>query len=109
MIAAGLALLPLAFILQQVQQVGWSEARRLLLRPRVGDLLVDTVRLTVTVTILCMVVGLAAAWCTERTAMPLRRTLAVLLALPLAVPEYVNGFGWVSLVPGLHGFWPACW
>jgi iron(III) transport system permease protein len=107
LLAAGLALLPLAFILQQVQQVGWSEARRLLFRPRVGDLLVNTLQLTVTVTVLCMVVGLAAAWCVERSDVPLRRTLAVLLALPIAVPEYVNAFGWVSVFPRMHGFWAA--
>ena len=107
MVAAGLALLPLAFIIQQVGQVGWSDARRLLWRPRVGELLTNTLQLTITVTVLCVLVGLAAAWCVECTDVPFRRVLAVLLALPIAVPEYVNGFGWVSIVPGMHGFWAA--
>ena len=49
--AAGLALLPLVFIIQQVRQVGWSDARRLLWRPRVGELLANTVQLTVAVTV----------------------------------------------------------
>ena len=35
----------------------------------------------------------------ERTDLPLRRLFAVLLVLPIAVPEYVNGAGWVSLCP----------
>jgi iron(III) transport system permease protein len=90
-----------------VQQVGWSEAKRLLWRPRVGELLVNTVQLTVAVTVLCVVLGLAAAWLVERADLPLRRTCAVLLALPIAVPEYINGFGWVSIVPGMHGYWAA--
>jgi iron(III) transport system permease protein len=106
-VAAGLALLPLAFIIQQVGQVGRSDARRLLWRPRVGELLTNTLQLTITVTVLCVLVGLAAAWCVECTDVPFRRVLAVLLALPIAVPEYVNGFGWVSIVPGMHGFWAA--
>jgi iron(III) transport system permease protein len=107
LVAAGLALLPLVFILQQVSDVGWSEARRLLWRQRVGELLVNSVQLTVAVTAACVVIGLAAAWCVERTDLPFRRTLAVLLALPIAVPEYVNGAGWVSILPGLHGFGAA--
>ena len=107
LVAAGLALLPLAFIVQQVQDVGWSEARRLLWRPRVGELLVNSVQLTLAVTAACVVIGLAAAWCVERTDLPFRRLLAVLLALPLAVPEYVNGAGWVSIFPGLHGLGAA--
>ena len=105
--SAAFAVLPLVFIVIQVRSVGWSEARRLLWRPRVGELLVNTVQLTVTVTLACIVVGLAAAWCVERTNMPFARTLGVLLVLPLAVPEYVNGMAWVSLFPDMHGFWAA--
>ena len=90
-----------------MQDIGWSEARRLLWRDRVGELLVNSVQLTVAVTAGCIVIGLAAAWCVERTDLPLRRTLAVLLALPIAVPEYVNGVAWVSILPGLHGFGAA--
>lgn len=106
-VTGAVAVLPLVFILIQVRGVGWSEAQRLLWRPRVGELLVNTVQLTVLVTVLCIVVGLAAAWCVERSDMPFARTLGVLLVLPLAVPEYVNGSAWVSLFPDMHGFWAA--
>ena len=109
LVAAGLALLPLVFILQQVSDVGWSEARRLLWRPRVGELLVNSVQLTVAVTAACVVIGLAAAWCVERADLPFRRTLAVLLALPIAVPEYVNGAGWVSIFPAFTASERPCW
>lgn len=106
-VAAGLALIPLVFILIQVREIGWSEAQRLLWRPRVGELLVNTVQLTVAVTVLCVLVGLAAAWLVERSDLPLRGLFAVLLVLPITVPEYVNGAAWVSLWPGLHGYWAA--
>ena len=32
---------------------------------------------------------------------------AVLLVLPITVPEYVIGAAWVSLWPGMHGYWAA--
>ena len=39
--------------------------------------------------------------------MPWRRGWAVLLVLPLAVPEFVSSFGWVSFFPSMQGFWAA--
>ena len=51
----------------------------------------------------CGVLGLGAAWLVERTDMPFRRVLAVGLVLPLAVPEYVAGYSWVSLSPRIQG------
>ena len=105
--AAAFALLPLVFILIQVRDTSVAEARRLLFRPLVGELLINTVLLAAIVTVLCVVVGLGAAWCVERTNLPLRGVFAVLLALPIAVPEYVNAAGWVSVLPGLHGLWGA--
>ena len=45
--------------------------------------------------------------CVERTDVPLRRLWAVLLVLPLGIPDFVVGFGWVSIAPGLHGYLAA--
>ena len=39
--------------------------------------------------------------------MPGRRFWAVLLALPLAVPEFVNGYAWIGLDDRVHGLWGA--
>ena len=105
LIVAGAALLPLAFLLLQAVQVGWTELWSVLWRPLTATLLWNTVRLTVCVTIGAAVIGVAAAWCTERTDLPLRRLWTVLLVLPLAVPDFVLGFGWNSLAPGVYGFW----
>jgi iron(III) transport system permease protein len=106
-IAAGLVLLPLAFLIVEAQRSGWSEVQHLLLRHSVALLLWNTVRLTVACTVLCAVLGVAAAWCVERSGLPARRLWAVALVLPLGVPDFVVGYGWVSLDPGLHGYLAA--
>jgi iron(III) transport system permease protein len=105
--AAALVLLPLVFLVVQAQQSGWSEVQRLLLRHSVAVLLWNSVRLTLACTVLCAILGVGAAWCVERTALPARRLWAVALVLPLGIPDFVVGFGWVSLEPGLHGYLAA--
>ena len=70
-------------------------------------LLWNTVRLAVACTLLCAVLGVAAAWCVERTDAARPRLWAVLLVLPLGIPDFVVGFGWVSIEPGLHGYLAA--
>jgi iron(III) transport system permease protein len=39
----------------------------------------------------------------ERTDLPGRKVFRLLLVLPLAVPEFVAGFGWLSLFPAVQG------
>jgi iron(III) transport system permease protein len=106
-IAVALVLLPLAFLVVEAQQSGWGEVQRLLLRHTVAVLLWNSVRLALACTVLCALLGVGAAWCVERTTLPGRRVWAVLLVLPLGVPDFVVGFGWVSLEPGLHGYLAA--
>jgi iron(III) transport system permease protein len=106
-IAAGLVLLPLVFLVVQAQQEGWDQVRHLLLRHTVAVLLWNSVRLAAACTALCALIGVAAAWCVERTTLPWRRLWVVALVLPLGVPDFVVGFGWVSLEPGLHGYLAA--
>ncbi len=104
LIAAGLVLLPLVFLVVEALHPGLDEVRRLLLRHTVAVLLWNTVRLAVACTLLCAVLGVAAAWCVERTTLPARGLWAVLLVLPLGIPDFVIGFGWVSIAPGLRGY-----
>src|SRR5271170_169331 len=106
-IAAALVLLPLVFLVVEAQQSGSSVVSRILFRHETAMLLWNTVRLVAACTALCAVIGVAAAWCVERTAIPARRVWTVLLVLPLGVPDFVVGFGWVSLEPGLHGYLAA--
>src|SRR5271167_2687192 len=106
-VAAALVLLPLVFLVVEAQQSGWNVVSRILFRHETAMLLWNTLRLVAACTALCAVIGVAAAWCVERTAIPARRVWAVLLVLPLGVPDFVVGFGWVSLEPGLHGYLAA--
>jgi iron(III) transport system permease protein len=106
-LAAALVLLPLVFLVVEAQQSGWATVSRLLFRHNTAVLLWNTVRLALACTALCAVIGVAAAWCVERARIPGRRVWAVLLVLPLGVPDFVVGFGWVSLEPGLHGYGAA--
>jgi iron(III) transport system permease protein len=107
LVAAALSLVPIVFLALEARGVSASEAQRLLLRPRVGDLLANTVGLIVATTALCAVIGVGAAWCIERTNVPGRRVWMVLLVLPLAIPEFVSSFGWVSFFTSMRGFWGA--
>jgi iron(III) transport system permease protein len=105
--AAALVLLPLTYLIVEAQHSGWSEVRHLLLRHTVAVLLWNTVRLALACTALCAVLGVAGAWLVERTTLPGRRVWAVLLVLPLGVPDFVVGFGWVSIDHSLHGYLAA--
>jgi iron(III) transport system permease protein len=103
LVAAVLAL-PLIFLLIEAHGAGISDVRQLIFRPLTGELLWNTVRLTVVVTAICAVIGTAAAWCVERTDLPGRRVWAVLVVVPLAIPDFVVSFGWNSLWTWVTGF-----
>ncbi len=107
-IAAALVLLPLVFLVIQAQQAGWDATSRLLLRHNTAVLLWNTLapgggehR-----AVRCDRRGAPRGAC-ERTTIPGRRVWAVLLVLPLGIPDFVIGFGWVSLEPSLHGYLAA--
>jgi iron(III) transport system permease protein len=57
--------------------------------PRLVELMVNTLVLTVAVTTTAVVTGLFTAWLTTRTDIPARRTWVMLVALPLVVPSYM--------------------
>jgi iron(III) transport system permease protein len=99
-----LLFLPLAYLLVQVAQSGWSAISHLLFRQLTLNLLWNTVRLSLAVTAACAVIGVAAAWCIERTDLPGRRIWAVLVVVPLAIPDFVTSYGWVSVAPSVQGF-----
>jgi iron(III) transport system permease protein len=95
--------LPLVAVVIAWLQVGPGRLATLLLRPRIGDLLGNTLGLIAVTVPLCVVLGVVAAWIVERTTMPGRRIAAVLFAAPLAIPAFVNSYAWVSAVPSLSG------
>ena len=103
LVAAVLAL-PLVFLLIEAQGAGISQVSQLVFRSLTWSLLWNTIRLTVVVTAACAVIGTCAAWCVERTDLPGRRVWAVLVVVPLAIPDFVVSFGWSSLWTWAHGF-----
>jgi len=98
-----LALLPLAFIIVISIQTGWETVARLVFRPRVGELLFNTSLLVVLTLPLCVVLGIAMAWLTERSNLPARRIWSALAIAPLAVPAFVHSYAWISLLPAFNG------
>src|SRR5687767_15613771 len=87
-----LGLVPVGFIVAESVRLGWADLGAAVLRPRVAELLVNTVALSVTCVLGCVLVGLAAAWLVERSDLPGRRLWAALLVAPLAVPAFVNSY-----------------
>jgi iron(III) transport system permease protein len=101
-IAAAL-LVPLVFLILQAGQAGWHDVFRLVFRRLTQVLLLNTVQLSVLVSAASAVLGTGAAFLVERTSLPGRRTWAVLVVLPVAVPDFVVGYAWHSMAPALHG------
>lgn len=83
--------------------MGWAELSALVFRPRVGELLVNTVLLVVIGVPSAVVLGVGAAWLVERTTLPARHVFAIAFASPLAIPAFVASYGWASAIPSISG------
>lgn len=101
---AALTLVPLGYVLFTTAELGRGEAVDFLWRPRIGELLWNTTRLLVVGVLTSVAVGVAGAWVVERTDVPGRGWWHGLLCAPLAVPAFVNGFGWVSTTHAVQSF-----
>jgi iron(III) transport system permease protein len=95
-IAAGL-LSPLVLLGLDAHSGGWSEIHRVLFRDRSWFLLRHTVELAALVVVFAAVIGVACAWCTERSGIPGRRLWTVLLVMPVAIPDFVVGYAWHTI------------
>ena len=97
------AMLPLGFIVWITIQTGWTTVYALVFRPRLGELLVNTLSLVILVVPITVFLSLALAWLTERSDMPGARIWAWLSVAPLAVPAFVHSYAWITLFPAFHG------
>ncbi|OBI84811.1 iron ABC transporter permease [Mycobacterium sp. E740] len=97
--------IPLGYVAWAAVSVGWTRAYELIVRPRVGELLVNTVALLFITVPLCVVIGVGLAWLVERTDVPGRSVWRPLFVAPLAIPAFVNSYAWVGTIPSLHGLW----
>lgn len=92
-----LASLPLLYVVVRAAGAGagtWTE----LLDRRVPVLLVNTVGLALVVVATTLAIGGALAYLVVRTDLPGRRALAVLCALPLAIPPYVGAVAYADVL-----------
>lgn len=97
--------IPLGYVVWGAIDVGWSRAYELVVRPRVGELLVNTIALVAVTVPLCVVVGVGLAWLVERTDLPGRAFWRPLFVAPLAIPAFVNSYAWVGVIPWMNGLW----
>ncbi|MGA8209591.1 MAG: iron ABC transporter permease [Nocardioidaceae bacterium] len=101
---AALALVPLGYVVWYAVSLGPTETWQLLARPRVGELVRNTAGLLAAVVAASVVVGVSLAWVVERTDVPFKAGWHVLFAAPLAMPAFVNSYGWVSLTHAVQSF-----
>lgn len=101
--AAAVSLVPLAYLVIRAGEAGPAGALAALLRLRTVELVIRSLVMAGLVTVLATVVGVSLAALVTRTSMPGRRLVAVLAALPLAIPSYVAAFAWISAAPTLEG------
>lgn len=94
---------PLGYIVSEIFATGPSQAAELVFRPRVGQLLANTVGLVVCTVPICVLLGVGLAWVVERTNVPGKAWWGPIFAAPLAVPAFVNSYAWVSAFPTMHG------
>jgi iron(III) transport system permease protein len=114
--------IPFLFLLGRAAG-GGSTAVDTLLSGRTLELVWSTAILVVAVSALAGVIGVGAAWLTERTDLPGRRIWRVVVALPLVLPSYVIALAVISALgprglvsdalgfamPTVRGFWGALW
>ena len=102
-----LSLIPLGFIGWIAVDSGWDTVRSLVFRPKVGELIINTVVLVALTLPIAIVLSIALAWLTERTRLPYARIWSWLLVAPLAVPAFVQSYAWNTVAPTLYGLWGA--
>lgn len=107
LLVATTSLLPLGFVVWSTAELGPGEAYDFLTRPRMETLLWNTVRLVVGGVALSVALGVACAWAVVRTDLPGAGWWHAVLCAPLAVPAFVNGYGWVSTTHAVQGYWGA--
>lgn len=83
-----------------------GDAWQRLLQDRLWRLLGNTLGLTITVTAGALFIGASLAWLTERTNLPGRRVIRVILAIPLAIPAYIGGMVHLALMRSKGGLVP---
>ncbi|MDO5628440.1 MAG: iron ABC transporter permease [Mobilicoccus sp.] len=111
LVAVAIALLPTWYLFVRAADLGVAGVLAEFATARVAGLAATSLLLMVVVAAASVLIAVPLAFLVTRTDLPLRRTVAVLAALPLAVPSYVAAFAWLAAgeLVGLRleGFAPA--
>ncbi len=107
LLVAALCLVPLGYVVVSSSELGPGAAFDFLVRPRIGDLLWNTTRLLVGGVVVSATLGVGCAWIVERTDVRHRGWWHAVMCAPLAVPAFVNGYGWVSSTHAVQSYWGA--
>ena len=91
-------LLPTLYLIVRASGVGLDRAAALLLRPQVGQILLNSVVLALAVTTISALVSLPLAWLTVRTDLPGKTWWSTLCALPLVFPSYVGSYSLIAMM-----------
>ncbi|MBC7725187.1 MAG: iron ABC transporter permease [Burkholderiaceae bacterium] len=105
--ACAIASIPLVYLVVRAGSSGLGDIVAILGRPRIPQLLANTVGLALAVTASCIAIGVPTAFLLARAKLRFRGFFAVLAALPLAIPSYLAAYGWLAAVPTFNGFWAA--
>lgn len=103
-LCVAVVLVPFGYVVVATVSMGPGDLAALVWRPRVGELLRNTVLLLVAVVTATVVIGVTAAWLVMRTDLRGRPVWHAVLAAPLAVPAFVSSYGWVSLTNSVQSF-----
>lgn len=99
--------MPGIYALVRFFDAGLPTVWQLISAERTLSLLTNSALLAACVTISAVVIGVAAAYLTERTDLAGGKIWRIVLALPLAMPSYVAAYAWVSTRNDFAGFLPA--
>jgi iron(III) transport system permease protein len=103
-LVAALALIPFGYVVGATYQMGWEQFHELLFRPRVYELLTNTTMLVVGTLLVTVALGVSAALAVVRTDLPFPLFWHALLCAPLAIPAFVNSYGWISLTHAVQSY-----
>ena len=98
-------LLPFLYVVVRAVDVGWVRSIELLWRPRMWELLSNTLLLMVCVTTFSIILGAVCAFLLERYRFWGKPFFQVAMTLPLCIPAFVSCFTWISLTFSVEGFW----
>jgi iron(III) transport system permease protein len=102
-----LVVTPVVVTVVQASQGGFSAVATSFRATSSFTLLLHTVLVALVATPVCGVLGVATAWCIERTDLPGRRFWTLLVVAPLTVPLFLTSYAYATVGGWLTGFWGA--